>query len=262
MMNVLKLYLTNHCRLCLIFTLWLISGKAINAQVQVTDFTNSQFELSNGKVICLEGFYREIDCLDKNNEQCLVENFQVVLLPERRTLLSFFEEHRPLVVLKTDSSISFKSHTSFYQPDSESFSALQPFKTYHVYISNQGNILTDILYEYHGPQMSIEQSDALCAELEDLLSVDEELIFNSMSYDFIYNLFYGAMNENEKCIYFHNNLLNIIDERNLAHNTGGDALNMHVELLELYNGLRGVPGPMIIMDMEYFDQIKPNSSCR
>jgi hypothetical protein len=274
-----------------------LSVNSVYAQEQVTDFSNPQFELSNGDVVCLGANGNKIYETEYKGLH-IISAFHVMLLPYQEVLFAFPEEHQALTLSLNDSGLVFTTHTTFWLPKDSSYSldspfnyrskyvdelgvmqdkltynwltdeslytSYIPFKYYHVYVDKQGNTQTKVTYEYHGPELTEDISAEFCSRLDSLLNInDEELIWFTMFNESMDMLFYGALNSQGRCIYYLQKLLEVCEERGVTSEIGGAPIMAYTHLKELYNGLMGNPTPEpFYMTQRFHDHVKKNSSCK
>jgi len=277
----------------------LLLAKPVYAQVRVTDFSNTQFELSNGDVVCLGALNDKISETIYDGLH-IIGSFHVTLLPHEEILYVFPEEHHALTLSLNDSGLVFIAYTTFWQPkdslysfdtpfkyrskyidkhgvnrdvlmynwtnEESSYTKYTPYKFYHVYVDKEGNTKTKITYEFNGPDISEMNTAEFCNRLDSLLNInDEELIWFTMFNESMYMLFYGALNNQERCIYYLQNLLEVCRERGegVTSEMGGESLMVHRHLKELYNGLMGNPIPLPFYTTEpYLERLKKDNPCK
>lgn len=146
-----------------------------------------------------------------------------------------FRDH--VWIKSKDSCVAFEYVSRFFDPKTKEYGDFTGFRQLQICPDKNGNVdISDDFY-FDAAQLSEDEVISFVANLDKIVANDNLFLEKVNGYGFADMLFYCAIAGNKKAETVFINLLNILHERNLKREYGGEPAQIYQNLKVIYENL-------------------------
>ena len=200
---------------------------------QSSPFPDNKIMGNYGLCLAIEG---EMETYMLREREFLSGEFALRQCGSRKVCGSFDQMERYSLEI-SDSCAAFESVSFFYNPETKEYDYFLGYRTQNICLTAKGEIQTSDEYYFTEQLLSAREIETFVKSLDSIFANDTLLLDKANGYGFADMLFYCAIAGNQKATNLFPNLLEILKERNLLSEYGGEPAQIYVHLRKIFQNL-------------------------